>query len=133
MLPTAARLRNSDEFRTTVRRGVRVGRPTLVVHADLAKQTPIETPSEQASAKVGFVVSKKVGNAVTRNRVKRRLRHLVRDKLVQAANQGHPVDGAMRIVVRALPAAALEPQRLARDLASAFDAALDRTEARAKR
>ncbi len=50
-----------------VRGGVRVGRPTLVVHA-LRKPGP---PS-----RAGFVVSKAVGNAVTRNRVKRRLRHL---------------------------------------------------------
>ena len=51
-----------------VRSGVRVGRPTLVVHA-LAKQSP---PS-----RAGFVVSKAVGNAVTRNRVKRRMREAI--------------------------------------------------------
>jgi ribonuclease P protein component len=45
---------------------------------------------------VGFVVSKAVGNAVTRNRVKRRLRHLVREQL-----DALPQPGAL--VVRALP------------------------------
>ncbi|MEW6453692.1 MAG: ribonuclease P protein component [Pseudomonadota bacterium] len=34
--------------------------------------------SELGSARVGFTVSKKVGNAVERNRVKRRLREIVR-------------------------------------------------------
>ena len=41
-------------------------------------------------ARVGFVVSKAVGNAVIRNRVKRRLRHLMRDarRLALAAGRG---------------------------------------------
>lgn len=49
--------------------------------------------------RVGFVVSKAVGPAVTRNRVKRRLRHLMRDR-VGALGQGS------LLVVRALPPAA---------------------------
>ena len=69
MLPAPHRLRASDEFRSVVRSGVRVGRPTLVVHA-LAKQSP---PS-----RAGFVVSKAVGNAVTRNHVKRMMREAFR-------------------------------------------------------
>ena len=89
-----------------VRSGVRVGRPTLVVHA-LAKQSP---PS-----RAGFVVSKAVGNAVTRNRVKRRLRHLVAGSLPTA-----PVP--MDVVVRALAPAASGP--LADDFASAWASAV---------
>ena len=53
-------------------------------------------------AQVGFVVSKAVGNAVIRNRVKRRLRHLTREHL--PALEGLP--GRAVLVVRALPAAA---------------------------
>ena len=108
VLPLPHRLRASDEFRSVVRSGVRVGRSTLVVHA-LAKQSP---PS-----RAGFVVSKAVGNAVTRNRVKRRLRHLVADALGTAPR---PVD----VVVRALPAAASGP--LALDFGSAWDAAFSK-------
>ena len=58
---------------------------------------------------MGFVVSKAVGTAVVRNRVKRRLRHLV----------GKHLDGTpdrARVVIRALPAAATEPARLPDDL-----------------
>ncbi|TQL66329.1 ribonuclease P protein component [Nocardioides albertanoniae] len=48
---------------------------------------------------VGFVVSKAVGPAVVRNRVKRRLRHQARESL-----SGLP--GSAVLVVRALPASA---------------------------
>ena len=49
--------------------------------------------------RVGLVVSKAVGNAVTRNRVKRRLRHLARERT-------STLPGSAVLVVRALPAAA---------------------------
>jgi ribonuclease P protein component len=52
-----------------------------------------------AGPQVGFVVSRAIGNAVTRNRVKRRLRHLVRDRLAWLPSEG-------ALVVRALPATA---------------------------
>lgn len=60
-----------------------------------------EVPDSLApsAGRVGFVVSKAVGNAVMRNRVKRRLRHLCRE-LPQAL----PASGV--VVVRALPASA---------------------------
>lgn len=108
MLPAASRLRAPDEFRSVVRDGVRVGRRTLVLHVLLTPNPP---------SRAGFVVSKAVGNAVTRNRVKRRLRHLVAEVL---PDQRVPVD----VVVRALPAAATSP--LAEDLASAWSTALRR-------
>ena len=38
-------------------------------------------PAEQGSVRVGFTVTKTVGNAVVRNRVRRRLRSLVREIL----------------------------------------------------
>jgi ribonuclease P protein component len=80
-----------------------VGRPRLVVHALTAhqpeqSQKPMPTRTAD-TARVGFVVSKAVGNSVVRHRVTRRLRHLVRDRLGTL-----PVDCAL--VIRALPAAA---------------------------
>jgi ribonuclease P protein component len=41
-----------------------------------------------AAVRVGFTASKKVGNAVLRNRAKRRLRALAREVLVQGARPG---------------------------------------------
>ena len=67
--------------------------------------------------RVGFVVSKAVGNAVVRNRVKRRLRHLV------AGHLGELPAGA-ELVVRALPAAAaMTSAELALELTRSLDRA----------
>ncbi len=67
-------------------------------------------------ARAGFVVSKAIGNAVVRNKVQRRLRHLVRDRLDR-------LPAGSLVVVRALPGAGdAEYDALARDL----DAALQR-------
>jgi ribonuclease P protein component len=61
-------------------------------------------------------VSKAVGGAVVRNKVKRRLRHLIRDRLAELP------PGSL-VVVRALPGAGdADHEQLARDL----DAALQR-------
>lgn len=108
VLPVEARLRRPEEFRAVVRGGVRVGRQTLVLHALRAPGLP---------SRAGFVVSKKVGNAVTRNRVKRRLRHLAAGALASAPV---PLD----VVVRALPDAV--GGDLAGDFASAWARTLDR-------
>lgn len=44
---------------------------------------------DDGPARVGFTVSKKVGNAVERNRVRRRLREIVRHASGEAARPGH--------------------------------------------
>jgi len=56
-------------------------------------------PGAPGPGQVGFVVSKAVGPAVTRNRVKRRLRHLAREHVSS-------LPGSAVLVVRALPEAA---------------------------
>lgn len=66
--------------------------------------------------KVGFVVAKSVGPAVTRNRVKRRLRHLMRERITTLPS------GSM-LVVRALPDAANAGSQ---DLAAELDRCLVR-------
>ena len=48
--------------------------------------------------RIGFVVARSVGPAVTRNRVKRRLRHLVRERI-------DVLPESVLLVVRAQPAA----------------------------
>ncbi len=74
-----------------------------------------------AQPRVGLVVSKAVGNAVTRNRVSRRVRHLVRPRLDRLPD-------AALLVVRALPPAAeASSVVLARDLDKALTRLLPRT------
>lgn len=62
-------MRRSTDFAQTLRSGARSSGRYLVVHA-----RPATSPTPAEPARVGFVVSKAVGNAVQRNRVKRRLR-----------------------------------------------------------
>lgn len=59
----------------------------------------VESDDDTRAPLVGFVVSKAVGNAVVRNRVKRRMRAIVAGHLDDV-----PADA--RVVVRSLPDAA---------------------------
>jgi ribonuclease P protein component len=111
VLAAAQRLRRSTDFAAAVRGGRRAGRGAVVVHLFL------EEPARASTARAGFVVSKAVGNAVVRNTVRRRLRHLVRAVLPDLPA------GAL-LVVRALPAAATASYAtLSADLDAALAAA----------
>jgi ribonuclease P protein component len=110
VLPATARLTRSEDFRLVTRQGRRVGGPRLVVHV-LAR-----ADGEMVQTKVGFVVSKAVGNSVTRHRVARRLRHVVRDRL-------GTLPAGSTLIVRALPSAA---DASSAEFRQDFDAALRR-------
>ena len=111
MLAAAQRLRRSSDFTAAFRSGRRSGRGTLVVHLHL------DEPAQAPTARAGFVVSKAVGNAVVRNRVRRRLRHLVRPLLAT-------LPPGSSVVVRALPSAASASfETLGTDLDGALTAA----------
>jgi ribonuclease P protein component len=97
-------MRRSTEFSLAVRSGSRAGRPTLVGHLLVVPDRSGEPP------KIGFIVSRAVGSAVVRNRVRRRLRELMRGYL-------QSVPGGSLLVVRANPGAAQADQSdLAADL-----------------
>lgn len=105
MLPAEHRLTDSESFRRASRRGKRAHARTVVTHSLVLSDHTMVVP------RVGFTVAKSVGNAVTRNRVKRRLRHAVRSHLSSLAP-------ATVLVVRAKPAAAeASYDDLSRDLA----------------
>jgi len=66
---------------------------------DAVTPRTLSITSPEITPRIGFVVSRQVGGAVTRNHVERRLRHAARDVV--------PVlPGGSRLVVRALPSAA---------------------------
>ncbi|MEU7586381.1 ribonuclease P protein component [Micromonospora sp. NPDC049230] len=138
MLAAAQRLRRSTDFAAAVRGGRRVGRGAVVVHLTVpvsadpnlsTSSEPVRDDSAEQSpvpSRAGFVVSKAVGNAVIRNRVKRRLRALVQDRL-----PGLPAGSTL--VVRALPAAAeASYPRLATDLDAAIAVARSPRERRSR-
>ncbi|MDR2896121.1 MAG: ribonuclease P protein component [Propionibacteriaceae bacterium] len=100
MLPQHLRLRRSADFASVIRSGARHRRPSLILYTQ-----PATAPQ------FGVVVSKMVGNAVTRNRVKRVLRH----QAAALLGQGQP----LLAVARALPKAA-DSKDLASDLRLAW-------------
>jgi ribonuclease P protein component len=119
------RLTATSEFTSTTRAGRRAGTRTLVVH--LAAREPAGSPDSDDVPRIGFAVARSVGNAVARNRVKRRLRHLVRERLLRLPR-------SVDVVVRALPAAGEASYAdLGRDLDKALDKALNRALDRADR
>ena len=123
VLPRSARLRRSQDFSETVRRGARAGRPLLVVHLsrspDLGSAASDSRPGPDPRA--GFVVSKAVGGSVVRHAVARRLRHVIRPRLAA-------LPAGTMVVVRALPGSAeASSVALGVDLDAALERALRRS------
>lgn len=121
MLPQQSRMRRAEDFRRVLRTGRRAGGSVLTAHLLLpvGPDGTVGTPGEVLSgdpAKVGFVVSRAVGSAVVRNRVKRRLRELMRGRLASLPR------GCL-LVLRAHPAAASARQA---DLAADLDLVIGR-------
>jgi ribonuclease P protein component len=91
VLAKANRITSGTDYKAVVRRGSRVVRPNTVMY--LRRGT---TPGP---ARFGFIVAKNVGNAVTRNRVRRRLKAASSELLPS-------IPDGTDIVIRALPSAA---------------------------
>ncbi|MGV0409000.1 ribonuclease P protein component [Corynebacterium resistens] len=127
MLPPEYRLRSSALFGRTVRNGRKKGSRTVVAYVlngptGRARNELLasdENVSRETSAflenspqlplasdprpRIGLVVSKAVGNAVTRHAVSRRLRHVIGELLVEIEGSCPP---GTTIVLRALPRSA---------------------------
>ena len=91
MLARANRVVRPEDFRAIVRRGRRSS-SRCAVYYRLERD-------DQGPARFGFIVSRAVGGAVDRNRLRRRMRAVSRE-IVDAGGRGADV------VVRALPGAA---------------------------
>lgn len=92
MLPAPSRLSRREDFTLAVRRGQKVAGPGLVLHHHGGD-------GGTAKSRVGFVVGRPVGNAATRNLLRRRLRHAMSARL-------DALPPGSRVVVRATPTAA---------------------------
>lgn len=90
MLAKANRITTGDDYRFVVRRGAKIVGAHTVSYA--------RSREAGADVRFGFIVSKKVGNAVVRNRVRRRLKAAAFETVSSLENTD--------IVVRALPSAA---------------------------
>jgi ribonuclease P protein component len=89
VLPRANRITTGDDYRRVTRRGRRsAGRFTVISVA----------PAAGGNARFGFIITRKVGGAVVRNTIRRRLKAIARSLVDQGMA---PAD----VVVRALPAA----------------------------
>ena len=100
----------AEDFRAVVRRGRRSVTPVAVYYR-------LERSSNEP-LRIGIIVAKSVGNAVDRNRVRRRYRALGR-QFVDAGAHGND------LVVRALPGSAQRSwTTLADDMHAALDASL---------
>lgn len=108
MLPAESRMRRRRDFSLAVRRGSRAGRKLLTGHL-------LVGADDEAAPRAGFVVGRSVGIAVVRNKVRRRLRVLVREHLSS-------LPGGSLLVVRAHPQAATARQA---DLAAELDLVMD--------
>lgn len=94
MLARPNRLTRAAEYKNVVRRGVKcVGVHTV---------TYVVASGNEHSARFGFIVSKQVGGAVTRNTVRRRLKAV-------CAGADPAVLAGSDVVIRALPSAAEAP------------------------
>ena len=123
MLPQQSRMRRAEDFRRVLRTGRRAGGSVVTGHLLLADDPHADGALDSDGAvrsgdpaKVGFVVSRAVGSAVVRNRVKRRLRELMRGRLASLPR------GCL-LVLRAYPAAAGARQA---DLAADLDLVIGR-------
>lgn len=76
------RLKRRPDFLRVAAAGRRAARPGLVLQAASV------SPEEGAAVRAGFTASRKVGNAVTRNRAKRRLRAVAAEVLTSAGRRG---------------------------------------------
>ncbi|HZC55511.1 MAG TPA: ribonuclease P protein component [Xanthobacteraceae bacterium] len=96
---TMERLKRRTDFRAAAQAGARAPANAFVLQA----RRRDETGQDNGPARFGFTVSKQVGNAVERNRVRRRLREMVRLKPETSFSPGHDYVLIGRRTALALP------------------------------
>ncbi|WP_183418958.1 ribonuclease P protein component [Microbacterium proteolyticum] len=91
MLAKPNRLTRGSDYKATVRRGSRCAGAHTVTYVGASAETD--------APRFGFIVSRQVGSAVTRNTIRRRLKAVCAEALPS-------IRGGASIVIRVLPSAA---------------------------
>ncbi len=91
MASSGTKLKRRAEFLRVAVKGTKAPMPGLVLQA--------MRRFDEAPARLGFTVTKKVGNAVVRNRTKRRLREAARLVLRREALRGAAVTGVDLVLI----------------------------------
>ena len=112
-----ARLKKRSEF-LAVAKGMRHHESAFTLQA-LATESPLE-PSQEPACRIGLTVTKKTGNSVERNRIRRRLREALR---LGGMARGEIATGKARdyVVVARRETLARNFDLLQADLARAFE------------
>lgn len=84
-----AHLKRRSEFLRAARSGAKWVAPGLILQARPRQQGETGGETADEDMRVGFTASRKVGNAVARNRARRRLRAAARQVLRASAKPGH--------------------------------------------
>jgi ribonuclease P protein component len=87
MTEAPQRLKRRHQFLRIARGGKKCAMPGLVLQAQ--EQPPLDPGAAADNIRVGFTVSRKVGNSVVRNRARRRLRAAADLVLKEHADDGH--------------------------------------------
>jgi len=117
--PKSARLRQSQEFKRTLDGGRKVVCARMILFGRLR-----EPDEPQDGLRLGLIVSKKVGESVERNRVKRQLREGFRHMAQDVAEAAGQLD---LVVIARHGAAEIEGKVLQAELQSCFKRLLKRT------
>ena len=88
MTMTIRRLKKRADFLRVASKRKKWVAPGLIVQAAPMPKSSAEDGDAEPGFRVGFTVSKKVGNAVRRNRAKRRLRALAAEVMPDQASPG---------------------------------------------
>ena len=109
------------DFLRAASRGRKIARPGFVIQ--VLKTEPDVTP------RVGFTASRKVGNAVRRNRARRRLRAMVRLELADRAISDRAISGADLVLIARKETATIDFAALRAEFGAVLDQSFARRDA----